>query len=218
MKLLLIAPDQPGISWAGEIEAITEGHHSVVLTGDVTEERIVNRTSGETFDVIHFVAHGTDEGIDMVNWVMPPKQVAQLANHVRAELVFLNICRSIFLPQFLIDQHVPSVIAHTRAAGVSDNEALRLASYFYDELSRSAGDFHRAYQKVSPHDGTLAWSSNGQYLGALEPMAEDLSKVREYSRANRDLIRLLIGLIVPFVVSQIYDIYLHLSYWLKFGG
>lgn len=157
-----------------------------MLTGSVTEERLLNATTGAKFDCVHFVAHATDAGVDMVSWTMAPKQVAQLCNHVRAGFVFLNVCRSVFLPQFLIDQHIPAVLSHTLAAGVADKEALQLAAYFYEELGRQGDNFHRAYEIISPRDGTLAWSSNGAYLGALEPLARQVQSL-EMKVANQRL-------------------------------
>lgn len=166
---------------------MTEGHHAVVLTGDVTEERINHRSAGESFDVVHFLSEATNDGIAMTNWTMPPRQVAQLARHVRAEMVYLSLSQSVFLPQYLIDQHIPAVLSHMSDA----REALRVATYFYQELIRTGGDMHKAYEKVSQRDGTLAWSSNGSYLGALEPLARELKEMgeREAERLKREVRR-----------------------------
>lgn len=179
MRILLVAPDQPDLSWASEIENVTYGHHATVLAGKVDDARLTNASAGESYDVVHFVAHADDEGVEMGGWILPPIQVAQLARHVGAQLVFLNTCRSLFMPQFLIDQHIPAVISHTSKSGVNDRNALKIATYFYEKLSQNKGDFHKAYMAVSPHDGTFSWSSNGSYLGALEPLAHQISAMEQ---------------------------------------
>lgn len=177
MRILLIAPSMDGVSWAQEAAQIARNYQVVPIMGDVTPDRLISATSGESFTVIHIAAHADDRGVELGDWLMTPDQLAAIARHVGAELVFLNTCRSLYLPQYLVDQHVPAVISHSRP--VLDHDALRLAAYYYEELERKGGSYYQAYQAVTPRNGTLAWHSNGAYVEPrLEPILVELERVR----------------------------------------
>jgi hypothetical protein len=169
MRMLLIAPDQLSLNWSAEIELLGAAVHAVPLTGRVSAERVTRATSGERFRVLHIVAHGDDAGVALSDGLLDKERLAQIARHIRADLVFLNACRSAALGQYLACSGVPAVICYTR--DVLDGNALRAASYFYEELVASSLDYRRAFEKVNPCDGSFAWFAGAGYIErAVEPL------------------------------------------------
>jgi hypothetical protein len=169
MRMLLVAPERAGVNWSAEVELLGTVLHAVPLTGHVTSERLTRATSGERFTILHVVADGSDEGVALSDGLLVKERLAQLARHVRADLVFLNACRSAALGQYLACQGVPAVICYT--VPVLDADALRMASYFYEELVALNLDYRRAFEKVSPCDGSLAWFAGAGYVDkAVEPL------------------------------------------------
>ncbi len=186
-RMLLISPAQEDVSGAAEIELLGAAIHAVPLTGAVTGERLTRATSGERFTILHIAAHGDEEGVALSDGRLDKERLAQLARHVRADLVFLNACRSAALGQYLACQGVPAVIAYTAAA--LDRDALRTASYYYEELVALGMDYHRAFEKVSPCDGSLAWFAGAGFVErAVEPLLASVALLRhDLDAAKRTL-------------------------------
>lgn len=164
LRVLIVAPEVPSLNallTADEIDAIAPSHTTDVITGTVTQARIMLRASNQHYDIIHFVAHGGQEGVALSDGLMKPEDILQLARHTRARLVFFNACLSTVPGQLLIDTGVPAAVVHNTE--VLDRNALRLAGYFYAELGANGGDLRAAYHVANPRDGSLSWLSNGNY-------------------------------------------------------
>lgn len=164
LRVLIVAPEVPSLSAslsADEIDAIAPNHTTDVIPGTVTQARIMSRTSNQHYDVIHFVAHGSQDGVALSDGLMKPEDILQLARHTRARLVFFNACLSTVPGQLLVDTGVPAAIVHNTE--VLDGNALRLAGYFYAELAANGGDLRAAYYVANRRDGSLSWLSNGNY-------------------------------------------------------
>jgi hypothetical protein len=187
--MLLIAPDRPELQWALEVELLGGALHTVPLTGQVTAERVTKATSGERFTVLHIASDGDDAGVLLSGGLLAKEELAQIARHVRAELVFLNACRSAALAQYLACQGVPCVIAYT--VPVLDRNALRTASYYYEELVAHGMDYRRAFEKVTPCDGSLAWFAGAGYIDkAIEPLITTIGVLQqEVVTLRRTLVR-----------------------------
>lgn len=168
MRVLIVAPDVPTLpplATAVEIDSIAPGHRTDIVSGDVSQSRLVNRAERQIYDIIHFVAHGDESGVMLTDGIMSPKDIAQLARHTRTKLVFLNACKSTIPGQYLVDNGIPATIVQNREA--DDRESVRIASYFYNELTVNNNDLRKAYNVANPHDGTLSWLSNGKYQDSL---------------------------------------------------
>jgi hypothetical protein len=177
-RMLLIAPDRPELQWALEVELLGGALHTVPLIGQVNAERITKATSGERFTILHIASHGDDEGVLLSEGLLTKEELAQIARHVRAELVFLNACRSAALAQYLACQGVLCVIAYT--VPVLDRNALRTASYYYEELVAHGMDYRRAFEKVTPCDGSLAWFAGAGYIDkAIEPLIATIGGLQQ---------------------------------------
>jgi len=197
-KVLLIAPDQTNVSWSSEVELLGGTVQVVALLGTVTLERVTRATSGQRYAAVHLAAHGSDAGVTISDGLLTRERLAQVARHVRADLVFLNACDSAALGQYLACQGVPCVICHTVA--VADQDALRAAAYFYEELATVNGDFKKAFDKVNPCDGSFAWFAGANYVdAAILPVVAAVQEMRtQLAHTQRLLLTLLaaIGVVV----------------------
>src|SRR5262245_41427521 len=115
MKVLLIAPDRAELSWASEVELLGSQVQVVPILGSVTLERLTRATSGPRYDALHIAVHGDETGVLLTEEVLSKERLAQIAKHIRAELVFLNACDSAELGQYLTCAGVPCVICYTAA-------------------------------------------------------------------------------------------------------
>lgn len=177
MRVLIVAPsvpDLPALATNTEIDSIAPEHDTDIVSGDVSHLRLLNRTERQHYDIIHFLAHGSEKGVMLTDGIMTPKDLAQLARHTRAKLIFLNACSSTVPGQFLVDAGIPAAIVQNRDA--DDKESVRIAAYFYAELTVNNSDLRKAYDVANPHDGTLSWLSNGNYRDMLTSEVVGLKK------------------------------------------
>lgn len=177
MRVLIVAPNVGNMRPLAtniEIDAIAPEHDTDIVSGDVSQSRLMSRAERQHYDVIHFLAHGSESGIHLTDGVMAPREMAQLARHTRAKLIFLNACSSTIPGQYLVDNGIPAVIVQNH--DVEDKDAVRIASYFYNELTVNNSDLRKAYDVANPHDGTLSWLSNGNYRDMLTGEVAGLKK------------------------------------------
>jgi hypothetical protein len=122
----LIAPDRPGISWSSEVELLGSAVQVVPLLGEIGHDRVTRTASGQRYSILHIASHGNGHGIDLAGDVLTKERLAQIARHVRADLVFLNACDSAGLGQYLTCAGVPCIVCHTVA--MADVDALVAAT------------------------------------------------------------------------------------------
>jgi hypothetical protein len=188
-RLLVVAPDRHEVSWASELDLVGGAVQLTPLAGRVTSERLTRVTSGQRFTILHIASDGEDGGVWLSEELLAKEELVQIARHVRAELVFLNACRSAALAQYLACQGVPCVIAYT--VPVLDRNALRTASYYYEELLALGLDYRRAWERVTPCDGSLAWFAGAGYVDkAVEPLVTLIGTLQgEVVTLRRTLVR-----------------------------
>ena len=72
---------------------------------------------------------------------------------------------------------VPCVVCYT--VRVADQDALRSASYFYEELDACGRDYKKAFDKVNPCDGSFAWFAGANYVEtAIVPLVTSVETMR----------------------------------------
>ncbi|RIK33531.1 MAG: hypothetical protein DCC55_34740, partial [Chloroflexi bacterium] len=83
---------------------------------------------------------------------------------------------------------------------VLDADALRMASYFYEELVALGLDYRRAFEKVSPCDGSLAWFAGAGYVDkAVEPLVATVALLQgDLLSMRRTMVR---GMVAMGVVN-----------------
>lgn len=108
MRILLIAPDQPGINTISEIRTITAVHQTHVLNGPVTAKDIYDAVSKNEYDVIHFAGHvhGDYHELDRLGLsggeTLDLDSATRFAKLGKAKLVLFNICLAARFASFMI--------------------------------------------------------------------------------------------------------------------
>lgn len=207
MRILLIAPSLDGISWSLETEMISGNFTITPLIGEVTHERITRASTKARFDIVHVASHSSKAGVQISGGLLTKEELAQIAKQVNAELVFLNSCDSALVGQFIVDRGVPLTISYT--VDVMDTTALRTAAYYYEALHDAKGDFRKAYERVSPKDGTLAIFAGAGYLDRLitpllqmiQDVKDSLTKLQSnVASGQKTLLSLIAGAVVAMLV------------------
>ena len=207
MRILLIAPSLDGISWSLETEMISGNFTITPLIGEVTHERITRASTKARFDIVHVASHSGKAGVQISGGLLTKEELAQIAKQVNAELVFLNSCDSALVGQFIVDRGVPLTISYT--VDVMDTTALRTAAYYYEALHDAKGDFRKAYERVSPKDGTLAIFAGAGYLDRLitpllqmiQDVKDSLTKLQSnVASGQKTLLSLIAGAVVAMLV------------------
>ena len=207
MRILLIAPSLDGISWSLETEMISGNFTITPLIGEVTHERITRASTKARFDIVHVASHSSKAGVQISGGLLTKEELAQIAKQVNAELVFLNSCDSALVGQYIVDRGIPLTISYT--VDVMDTTALRTAAYYYEALHDAKGDFRKAYERVSPKDGTLAIFAGAGYLDRLitpllqmiQDVKDSLTKLQSnVASGQKTLLSLIAGAVVAMLV------------------
>jgi len=169
-RILIIAPDLPGISVDTEVEAITRTLPATVLGGTVTLERVERAIAGEEYDILHIATHASNEGVKLSDVTMSDQILTHIAKRIRARLVFLNACNTPRIGQYLINNDIPCAISYT--IEVMDNVAWSLATSYYAQLIRDDLDYREAYEYIAPDDGSLIWFATEEEQGAHRHMSD----------------------------------------------
>lgn len=197
MRILIIAPTSNGIDHTMEVDSIAPAHETDIVSDNVTQVRLMARTARQHYDILHFLSHGDSAGIALSDGLMTPEDIARLAKHTRARMVFLNACNSTVPGQYLVDVGIPACIVHNKP--VADDEAIRVAGYFYNELSINGGDMKSAYSVANPRDGTFSFLSNGNYR---DPLLSEIIAIKESGeRWHRALYWLVAGVVGHMVTA-----------------
>lgn len=209
MHILIIAPTSTLASNV-EIDSIAPAHETDIVADNVTLVRLMNRVKQKQYDILHFISHGGKDGLALSNnEVADREDIARMAKHTKARLVFLNACDSQRVGQYLVDVGIPAAIAHDRE--VMDDDAIQIAGYFYNELAVNGGDMKSAYSVANPRDGTFSWLSNGNYR---DPLLQEIIALRqEGNQRNQALQWLSAGVIAHMVTAAGLWLYQIFYFW-----
>lgn len=94
MNVLLIAPDLGLPLAADEERAISLALHPVILNGTVTRRDVLNALTDHSWDVLWFVTHGDDHGIQLTDGYLSTSDLTAVVRASGAHLVVLNTCSS----------------------------------------------------------------------------------------------------------------------------
>lgn len=153
-SVAIVAPDSDVQSVAQEVRAVTRALPSTPLVGTVTVLDVMHLlSSGQTWDILWFAAHGTADGVQVSDGLVPTATLITLVRNSGAALVVLNTCESEQVAMYLHMQTGVSVIC--TIASVGDRTALitgtLLASNLADGLSVTA-----AFERSKPGDVGLS--------------------------------------------------------------
>lgn len=94
MNVLLIAPDLGLPLAADEVRAISLALHPVILNDTVTRRDVLNALTDHSWDVLWFVTHGDDHGIQLTDGYLSTSDLTAVVRASGAHLVVLNTCSS----------------------------------------------------------------------------------------------------------------------------
>ena len=173
MRVLLVAPDQPGINGIAEVRAITSQHRVMVLNGPVSVADVYDAARHGRYDILHFAAHSHDRELDLsAGEVMTPEDVAQVGRNAGAKLIFFNSCRSGLLADYVI-RHGVAFAIHSNIE-LPDDDAWKMPSVFYDfvaeQRDRNAVDYASAFEQADAGDGVYGLSVAIDRCSSWEPL------------------------------------------------
>ena len=161
IRVLLIAPDQPGVNSIPEVRTITALLRVTVLNGTVTAQDIYAEARYGKYDVLHFVTHSEDYAARLSNdETLSPEDVAQVARLCGAQLIMFNSCRSGVLAAYAVRHSVPFAI-HCNIE-LLDREGWKLPLAFYSLLAEQ-----RATTGVLDIPGAFDAADTGEGLYGL---------------------------------------------------
>lgn len=198
MRILLIAPDQPGINAIPEIRVITAAHTTHVLNGPVTIKDIYAAVSANEYDIIHFAGHirgdyGELDELQLSNGeYMDLDSATRMAKLGKAKLVLFNICLASRFATFMIRNGVPCVVFTT--VEIEDYTAWELPCTFYEECRRAERlgtplDFKRIFDTVDSGDGRYSIIfSQDSYISMFQLATKPMwTALEELKRATEQL-------------------------------
>lgn len=133
VRVLVIAPDQPDITSVPEIREISSrlNLQTTILNGPVTCQDVF-RYCKDRYDILHFVTHGGDEGLELSDGLMLAQDIAQAARVARASMVFMNTCDSAKLAGYIVSHGVLwSLQGNDR---IKESDAWKVMLAFYSSL------------------------------------------------------------------------------------
>lgn len=208
MRILIIAPSSRLASGV-EIDSIAPSFETDIVADNVTLVRLMNRVKQKNYDIIHFITDGNKEGLQLSGEEIADREdVARMAKHTKARMVFLNACDSQRIGQYLVDVGIPSAIAHDRE--IMDDDAIQIAGYFYNELAKNGGDMKSAYSVANPRDGTFSWLSNGNYR---DPLLQEIIALRESGTQRQRALQWLSAGVIAHMVTAVGLWLYQILYW-----
>lgn len=134
IRVLLVAPDQPGVNSIPEVRTITSLLRVTVLNGTVTAQDIYSEARHGKYHVLHFVTHSEDYAVHLSGGeTLSPEDVSQVARLCGAQLIMFNSCRSGVMAAYAVAHDVPSAIYCN--VKLLEREAWKLPLAFYSLLA-----------------------------------------------------------------------------------
>lgn len=171
MRVLIIAPDQPGINSVPEVRLIQAWHHTSTLNARVTSEDIFRACQDTAFDIIHFATHGGPEGILLSdNELFSAEDIAQVARLRETKEVFFNACSTSKVAAYVVSHGVRTAITATIDFG--DFHAWKLpAAYYSARRNGHSKDPVGAYVIADSGDGDYTLTISPSWVQELQKAA-----------------------------------------------
>lgn len=170
MNALVVAPDSGFVETAEQVQdVIASLRTDQTLMGSVTGAELMRRLRERSFEVIWFVAHGSEAGIELSDGPVSGDVLAQFLRAQRPTLIYLNTCASMRVAVDLHDAVQAPVIcsvgqveakaalyagaqlAHYLAQGLGVREAFEASRPGHDQTYRLIGGEVR----VNGNDGQI---------------------------------------------------------------
>lgn len=168
MRILVVAPDQPGLNTRREVRQIQRKHHMSILDGTVTPEDIYQACRETAFDIHHYATDSGAEGVKLSDGVLfGPDEIAGVARIRETPCLFFNSCYSGKIASYAV-RHGVRYAVHTNIE-LKDSEAWKPAVGFYESLQNGHGkDYVGAYIVADSGDGDYGLNVDPEYLVELQ--------------------------------------------------
>ena len=178
LRVLLIAPDLPGIDSVPELRAITSIHQVVVLSGRVTARDIYQQARERPRSVLHIATHSRDDAVQLSDGeLLAPEDVAQIGRLTGAELVFFNSCRSGLLANYAVRHGLDYAIYCN--VDLQDGQAWKMPQAFYDFLHDqecAIADYAAAFYRADSGQGVYGLAISPQMIHSWQTILEELKR------------------------------------------
>jgi len=172
MRVLVIAPDQPGIDTLPEIRSIQRRHHMSILGGIVKPQDIYDACRDTRFDVHHYATHSGPTGALLSDGVLfTEEDIAQVARIKGTETLFFNSCDSGRLASYAV-RHGARFAIHTNV-DLAESDAWKPALSFYSYLENGhSRDIVGAFVVADNGDGDYGLQISPPYVQELQRQSE----------------------------------------------
>ncbi len=162
MRILIVAPDVPGVDAIAEVRQLQSWHDLALLHGTVTVGDVYRALQEKTYDSVYFASHGGPEGIQLSNnTIMTAEDIAQACRQKEVNGVFFSACQTGRVASYCVRHGLTWAISSE--VDLEDVTAWKLAAAFYGhQRNGHAKDFVGAY--------LLADSGDGEYALHISPM------------------------------------------------
>lgn len=202
MRVLIVAPEQPGIYVIPEVRAIQTWHHTTLLHGPVTVEDIVNACLATKYDIIHFATHGGPDGLQLSNGeLMTAYDIARVARLQNTPELFFNACDTGSLAARAV-RNGPKY-AYSAEIALEDDEAWKFPYAFYSiRRNGHANDPVGAFLIADVDDGVYAMHVSPSYIKELQSCVTQVALL-PYGMLTIGRRELIVLLVVFLLISVI---------------
>lgn len=171
MRVLIVAPGQPGLNTVPEVRLIQSWHHTSTLNGEVTAQDVYQAARDTAFDIIHFATHGGPDGVALSGGVLlTAEDIAQVVRLKETPELFFNACSTGSLAAYAVRHGVRTAIC--AEVDILDSAAWKLPLAFYSARRNGhAGDPVGAYIIADSGDGEYSLHIAPEYVRDLERAA-----------------------------------------------
>lgn len=209
MKILVVAPESHDLKVLPEISSITAMHNVTILGGSVTARRIYDTAAQMQFDVVHFMSHGSLEGILLSDGdVLSREQISAICRITRARLLFLNSCDMSQVAAYATRHGVDFVIFAVHE--IADEDAWTIPISFYRTASdQSDLSFLSAILIADSGEGVYSYAVNPdviiRYIKEIADLSSRVDKLEGKAASDHSINsrRLFIGMVVYALILTI---------------
>lgn len=177
MRVLIVAPEQPGLHTIPEVRAVQAWHYTSTLNGKVTLEDVVQTCLATAFDTIHFATHGGPEGLQLSDGeLLTPSDVARIARMHDTPEIFFNACNTAGLAARVVREGPQYAISALN--DLPDDDAWKFPYAYYS--ARQAGHAKGpvgAFMAADANDGSYALLVAPAYVQELQACMAQLKTV-----------------------------------------
>ena len=209
IRVLLIAPDQPGVNSIPEVRTITALLRVTVLNGTVTAQDIYGEARHGKYAVLHFVTHADDYTLALSNGeTLSPDDVAQVARLCSAQLILFNNCRSGVFSDYAVRHGVPFTIRCN--VELKDPEAWKLPLSFYSLLAEQTAttgvlDIPTAWEGADTGEGLYGLAMRMEQFTAVSKLAlevtEQRSRMTQMEQTLSRMVQLAVLLLALWIIG-----------------